>query len=39
VLPALAPALIWLLPDQRFFNEVIVSGWKRESWFCVNNDS
>ncbi|MBZ0225830.1 MAG: exosortase H-associated membrane protein [Comamonas sp.] len=30
VLPTLAPVLIWLLLDRRFFNEVIVSGWNRK---------
>lgn len=30
VLPTLAPVLVWLLLDRRFFNEVIIPGWKRK---------
>ncbi|QXL84214.1 exosortase H-associated membrane protein [Comamonas sp. NLF-1-9] len=29
VLPTLAPVLVWLLLDQRFFKDVIIPGWKR----------
>ena len=28
VVPTLGPVLVWLLLDQRFFKEVIISGWK-----------
>ena len=29
VLPTLAPVLVWLLLDRKFFGDVIVNGWKR----------
>jgi hypothetical protein len=29
VLPTLAPVLVWLLLDRRFFMDVIVHGWKQ----------
>ncbi|MHA7600952.1 exosortase H-associated membrane protein [Alicycliphilus sp. T452] len=29
VLPTLAPVLVWLLLDRKFFTDVIVHGWKR----------
>ena len=29
VLPTLAPVLVWLLLDRKFFGDVIVNGWKQ----------
>lgn len=29
VLPTLAPVLVWLLLDRKFFGDVVVNGWKR----------